>query len=248
MMPKFLVVFILIFPMYIFADDNPREDDEGGKLSDMENAKGNSDNFLIYLLIDIMINSPEVFFGSSTTYSYSDYPYKNNAGLFEENNTKTWHLDADFAYLKESASLNAINFDVNINPSRYWSMKVKYFRFTERFNFEESQLDLSEFFIQYNRVRRERFNLQWGIGLINMVGEKDRSGLALDLGCELFIYNPISIESNYVFGYLEDAMFSEFDAKINLYRKRFNLFAGYKYISVANVSLNNLMLGIGVNF
>ena len=50
MMPKFLVVLFLIFPMYIFADDNPREDDEGGKLSDMENAEGNSDNFLIYLL------------------------------------------------------------------------------------------------------------------------------------------------------------------------------------------------------
>lgn len=247
-MYKVIAILIILLPMYTLADDNPRDGDDGGKLSDLENAEGGSDNFLVYLMIDIIINSPEVFFGNSTTYSYAEYPYKNNAGLFEEASNKKWHIDGDFSFLKESSSLNALNFDINVHPSRYWSIKGKFARFTERYNFQESELDFTQLFVQYNRIRRERFNLQWGLGFINMSGQNDRSGVGFDLGCELFFYKPLSLDANYVIGFIDDAMFSEFDTKLNLYQDRFNVFVGYKYISVADASLNNLMLGIGLNF
>ena len=136
---RIILILFLIIPALSFADDNPRgSDDKGGKLDDLENAKGGSDDsFLIYLLVDVIVRSPEILFGSSTTYSYSEFPYQNFTGIYEENNDKLWRFNADLAYLKESSSLNAVNLDVSLSPSRYWSVKGKYFRFTENVNFEK---------------------------------------------------------------------------------------------------------------
>ena len=247
---RIILILFLIIPALSFADDNPRgSDDKGGKLDDLENAKGGSDDsFLIYLLVDVIVRSPEILFGSSTTYSYSEFPYQNFTGIYEENNDKLWRFNADLAYLKESSSLNAVNLDASLSPSRYWSVKGKYFRFTENVNFEKSNLDISQLFIQYHRVRRERFNLEWGLGYVAMTGKNYRSGAGLNVGAELFFFKPFSLESNYILAYIDNGIFDEFDAKFNFYHKRFNVFAGYKYISVANISLNNIMLGIGVNF
>lgn len=247
---RIILILLLIVPVLSYADDNPRgSDDKGGKLDGLENAKGGSDDdFLIYLLVDVIVRSPEILFGSSSSYSYSDYPYLNSAGIYEENNDKLWRFNGDIAYLKESSSLNAVNLEVNLSPSRYWSVKGKYFRFTENVNFEKSHLDISQLFIEYNRVRRERFNLEWGIGFVAMSGQSHRSGVGLNVGCELFLYKPFSLESNYILAYIDGGKFDEFDAKLNFYHKRFNLFAGYKYISVSNINLNNLMFGIGINF
>ena len=253
-MLKFLLCLFIAIPLYTYADEIPagRGDNDkgqsGGKLDDLEKASDNGDSFMLYLIADMIIHSPEIFFGSSTTYSYSDYPYKNNAGIYEENNNKLWHFDADFSYLRESSSLNGVNLDLNFNPSRYWSIKGKYANFSENFNFQENNLSISQVFVQYNRVRRERFNLQWGVGYINMQGRESKGGFGLNSGFELFFYNPLSLDLNYTLAYVGDASYGEFESKLNLYKNRFNIFLGYKHISVANVSLNNFMLGIGVNY
>lgn len=248
-MQKFIIILIFLFPIVTLSDDSPdRGSDDGGKLSDMEDASGNSDNFFVYLLIDMIIYSPEILFGSSSTFSYSDYPYENNSGLFEKGNDKLWHIDFSLYYSQADVNLKGLNIDANIHPSRYWSVRAKHNRFSELINFNEDNLNFSQIYIQYNRVRLEKFNLQWGLGLVSMQGESYEQGLGFNIGMDLYFYKPLSLDFEYSIAYLNDAMFTDVTTRLNLYSDRFKVYLGYKYMSLGRVDLNNFLIGIGSSF
>ena len=77
-----------------------------------------------------------------------------------------------------------------------------------------------------------------------MTGENSKYGIGFNLGFEWFIHKPIGIELDYGFGFVNDAMFNDFNTKLNLYRGRIKGFLGYKYLSMGNVPMNNIIIGI----
>lgn len=244
---KIIFIIFFIFHLSLVSLDNPRGRDSGGKLKDLENADGDSDDFWIFLLVELMLSAPEIFFGSSSYYYYSDFPYKYDKGLFDENGSKKWHIGSNVYVSQDLTAVSGLNLDLDIFPSRFWSIKLKHNRFSERFRFEENLLNFTQVFLRYNRVRLEKVNMQWGVGLLNMAGEESSNGFGIDCGIEWFFYKPVSLEVDYSFGSLREILFHDFDVKFNLYRERYNGFAGYKYIELGNTNINNIFIGFGFN-
>lgn len=247
---KYFFILFLLFQINLFADDSPDGDDGGGILNDMEKSNGNSsDNaFMAELILNLIVYFPEVFIGSSNTYSFTEYPYQNDKGMYDEFGNKEWHLDASVYYTQEIDFVKGINFDANFYPSKYVSINVKHNRFSEQYDFKKNELNFTQAYLQYIRFRYERFNFQWGLGLINMNGEKSHYGLGFTSGLNAYIHKPISIDIDYNFGILNDSYFNEFNTRLNLHSKRIKVFLGYKYISINESSLNNIMIGMGYNF
>lgn len=245
---KYFFIIFFLFQLNLFADDSP-DRDGGGKLDDMEKSDGYSgDNaFMVELLVNMIVYFPEIFIGSSNTYSFSEYPYQNDKGLFDENGTKKWHIDASAYFTQEANFVKGLNFDANLYPSKYVSFNIKHNRFSEQYNFHKNELNFTQTYIQYNRFRYERFNFQWGLGVINMKGKESHYSVAFNTGFTLYIHKPVSLDMDYSFGYLNDSFFTDFNTKFNIHSKRFKIFLGYKYLKAGNTPLNNIMIGMGYN-
>ncbi len=245
---KIFFIIFLIFTMSLSSMDNPRGRDLGGKLKDMEKNSGGSDNFWVFMLIEIMLSAPEVFFGKSSNFYYTEFPYQNHEGLYSKKGKKSWHLNSNIFMSQDYSNVNAINFEIDYFVSRLWSFKVKHNRYSESFRFEENILNFTQIYARYNRVRLEKVNFEWGMGLLNMSGEETNYGLGFDFGLEWFVFKPVSFEIDYSIGNIDDRLFHDVDLRLNLYRDRIKGFLGYKYLELGNTNLNNLLIGIGYNF
>ncbi|RMF54714.1 MAG: hypothetical protein D6748_16095, partial [Calditrichaeota bacterium] len=107
----------------------------------------------------------------------------------------------------------------------------------------ESNLQLYSFFLNYNRLRLERLDVWWGLGLKGMHGTIKKTGFAFDGGGEWFLAKPLSLNFEYSGGYLNSRYIPEWYVTLNVHFSRFALVGGYQYWSAGNVVIDGLILG-----
>lgn len=115
---------------------------------------------------------------------------------------------------------------------------------------ESNKIAISNFTFQYNRIRNQRFNLWWDLGLTRYE-ELDISdwGISGGLGFSWFFKEPFSLHTGYRYHEFLDQGdgLSVFDIKLQLHIEKYFISGGYQNLG-DRISANTWLMGGGVYF
>lgn len=261
---KYLILLILIFNIQTAFSD-----DDGGKLDDLEKPEkkdspatdapdSDDDDFfgdefgeqvLMQIAFELIAYSPQLLFGSSTTFNYSLYPYQGfSDGIYEEFSRKKFAGNIELNYGLESPGLQSINLESSFYLGKYVSVDASIFNYLENVNGKISGLTVSDAFLNFNRIRRQTFVLRWGLGIKTLWGDLVNSGFAYQIGFLAYPGDPISFSINYDGSIIGDTYYNGFETQINYHLDRYNFFIGYDHFGNYITSINQLKLGTGFSF
>jgi len=118
---------------------------------------------------------------------------------------------------------------------------------------EANKIGISNFTFQYNRIRKQKFNLWWDVGVSRF--EEDRRteedwGISAGLGLTWFFRKPLSFHTSYRYHeFLQVGQgLSTFEIGVQLHLKRFFISTGYQHMGGERVSAKTWLMGSGFYF
>lgn len=244
--------------------DNPRggDDDEGGKLDGIEkDAEGHDGEygFIFDIVLFLLVNSPELIFGlgelffgvseEEGEYGYSKYPYYyNDDGLYSNSSTFSRAGKIKLSYLHESINLHAYEFETTIYPAKFMSFDISAKSYGEVYGINNRVLLIADFFVNWQRVRYNEFDLRWGLGAKYLEGQNQNFGLAYNIAFDIYAMNPVSLNFQYTGAFINNSYMNDLNIDLNLHSRNINFFIGYDYFGSESVSINAVKVGAGINF
>lgn len=117
--------------------------------------------------------------------------------------------------------------------------------------FEENpkvELGVSSFMINYYRVREQNVTAYWGIGATHVGNGVDDTGLAYQVGVDVYLNKPFSLGAFWKQSLINDSSIDEFKLLARYYMKRFSVHGGYNHYKLGSVSINAMGFGIDYRF
>lgn len=272
-MSKYLIIIVLlaVIPAQILAQDK-----EKGKLGDFEDeAKGkktdqdDDDEEIAGIVLESLHECDEcghffldgiftfaqiMFYSRDFDEHFSDnqftpYPYYyDNAGIYGAETGKNFSIALNSQYFHHTDQLNGFLITANFSPLPQLAVQLNYTDLTETLRTRYDHLRLYNLFINYNRIRHERFSFFWGIGLKGIRGDSNINAFAFNSGIELFPIEPVSFSLDYNIGLFPLATVDEFSANVNLHHDRWRFQIGYKNFRAGRLNIGGLTMGIGIYF
>ena len=181
---------------------------------------------------------------------YSDYPYADpREGLFSEAIGKRFSIELAGHYFYDESELTGIGFRGRLSPIPFISGEVHFTELREQLRSGgEDMVQLYSAFVNYNRLRLERWALWWGLGLTGIRGSIKHTGFAFNVGTEIFPAKPLSLHFSYNGGFLNGRYVPEFFGSLNVHIRRYAFFAGYQYWSAGAAVIDGILGGVKVYF
>jgi len=198
----------------------------------------------------IFPNEDSLLYGGSYRNCYfSDYPYADpEEGLFSQTVGKKFSVNISGHYFYDEENLTGYAVRARFSPLTFASAEVHFTDLTEKLSTREDHLKIYNIFINYNRLRLERWAFWWGLGLKGLQGDETYNGFAFNLGTEVYPARPVSFTLNYSGGFINGTYLPEFFGSLNLHLYRFAIFAGYQYWSAGGAKIDGLVGGVRLFF
>lgn len=209
--------------------------------------------YAVAVVYMILINVPGedslLYLGHYSNCYFSQYPYVSSGeGFFSRVTGRRFSVNISGHYFYDESNLTGYGMRAKFSPHPFFSAELDFSDLTEKLKTREDHLKLYNVFINYNRLRLERWTFWWGLGLKGLQGDKTYNGLAFDIGTEIYPIKPFSIGMNYSGGFINGHYVPEFFSALNLHLNRFALFAGYQYWSAGSAKVDGLVSGMKVFF
>lgn len=190
-----------------------------------------------------------LYAGSYRNCSFSDYPYANpQEGLFSQAVGKKFSVNISGHYFYDEKNLTGYALRARFSPLVFASAEIHFADLTEKLSTREDHLKLYSIFINYNRLRLERWAFWWGLGLKGLQGDETYNGFAFNLGSEVYPARPVSITLSYSGGFINGTYLPEFFGALNVHINRLAVFAGYQYWSAGGAKIDGLAGGVRLFF
>ena len=228
----------------------------GGGSSD---SGGGSDLWWVDLLLNIGI---EPFYGLMFGFpgermlyesDFSKYPYfddfsGNYMHVEDEGRAFQGQLTAHFQ--NNENTLSGGFFQLKLSPARFLTLDVNQLRLYERrrVDNQKDQLVITNFNIQYNRIRSHKFNMWWGSGLMLLDGNTLYGSPTFTTGMNIFIKKPISIQADLQLGVPQGVVTTMSQVKVNAHLERFIISAGFSGLQIGESFEGSWSIGTGVYF
>lgn len=180
--------------------------------------------------------------------NFSEYPYyEPEKGLISHSAGKQYSINFRGHYYYTDPSLDGMSLQARMSPSTFMSIEFHFTDLVEQLGTHEDYLRFYDIFLNYCRIRDERFVLWWGLGMKGMEGNDTYRGFAFNVTSEMYPGRPASIYVNYNVGNLNAHLVSELLLTLNFHIKRIYLYIGYQRVAVEKVSLNGFTSGLGIH-
>jgi hypothetical protein len=185
----------------------------------------------------------------------SKYPYQNRSignYIDEDDSTKGkagFRFDISNQYLFSNKDLQGNHFTAKIRPFQYFFLQGDYVRLFE-YNHatkKNDQLTLVNANFCYDRVRLNRFNLGWTLGMTYIGNEVRRAGVNLGLSTDIFIAKPISIAASAKWATVNKQPVNQLSLKANYHVKQWQVSLGYERFKIATPEFRFFSAGVGVS-
>lgn len=201
----------------------------------------------------VLINVPGedslLYLGDYGNCYFSQYPYvSSEEGFFSQVIGKRFSVNISGHYFYDESDLTGYGVRAKYSPHPFFNAELHFTDLTEKLETREDHLKLYNVFINYNRLRLERWAFWWGLGLKGLQGDKTYNGFAYNIGTEIYPVRPISIGLNYSGGFINGNYVPEFFGSLSLHLNRFAVFAGYQYWSAGSAKIDGLVGGMKVFF
>lgn len=184
----------------------------------------------------------------------SNYPYDSNlSGNFESSDaisqsTNYLRVDLEDQILLGHNNLYGNHLKAKIRPYQYFYIQTDLISLIEHNKLEKNYSNLSLFNINlcYDRIRLERFNLGWSLGLNYIGNEIKRAGFSYGLNTDIFITKPYSLYSSIKWSTINNEPVNEFELKCRYHKNRTFLSVGYEHLKIGSPSYDFLSIGGGL--
>jgi hypothetical protein len=202
------------------------------------------------------------FYSTIGAYHYEDhlhsnitkYPYYNNqSGNYESTDSVYsskihFRFDLDHQFLYSNSNLIGNHFKANIRPFQYFYGQGQYHELTEHNkNGTYSNLSLLTAYVCYDRLRFDRFNFGWKLGMCYLFNNVNKGGLSFGLDAEAFVAKPVSLFISKQWGGINGRAVNQFEVTGKYHIKRYNVHAGYEHLKIASPVYDFAFLGAGVS-
>lgn len=184
----------------------------------------------------------------------TDYPYSSNfSGNFENSDsvsptTNYLRVDLEDQVLISHNNLYGNHLKAKIRPYQYFYIQTDLYTLVEYNKADKnySNLSLLNINLCYDRIRFDRFNLGWSLG-VNYVGnEIKRAGFSYGLNADVFISKPYSLYSSFKWSSINNAPVNEFEFKCRYHKSNYFLSVGYEHLKIGSPTYDFLSIGGGL--
>ena len=184
----------------------------------------------------------------------TNYPYDNGISgnyvnadsAFTSMRFLRFDLEDKFLYSNESLFGNHLKF--KIRPFQYFYLQTDYFQLREfnKIHAEYSDLSLFAFNLCYDRIRFERFNFGWTLGLNYLGNDVRKAGFSYGLNAEIFIAKNISLYSSIKWSLINKVPVNEFELQGKYHLRKCFLSLGYEHIKIGSPNYDFIAMGGGI--
>lgn len=182
------------------------------------------------------------------------YPYYNKqSGNYESTDSIShskihFRFDIDDQFLYSNKNLIGNHFKLNIRPFQYFYLQGQYHQLTEHNkNNTYSNLSLFNINLCYDRLRFEKFNLGWKLGMSYISNNVNRGGFSFGLDAEAFLIKCISLYVSKQWSSINHIPVNEFELTGKFHKKRYNIHLGYEHLKIDSPLYDYISLGAGVH-
>jgi hypothetical protein len=182
------------------------------------------------------------------------YPFYNKrSGNYESTDSgdyskNRFRIDIDNGFLYSNKSLMGNHFKFNLRPVQYFYLQAQYHQLTEQnvFNKKYSNLSLFNFNFCYDRLRLEKFDLGWKLGVCSVANGVNKAGFSFGLNADIFLIKPISISVSKQWGNINGVRVNQFELNGKFHTKRCSINAGYEHFKIGSPVYDFISVGGGL--
>lgn len=208
--------------------------------------------FFAYTAYGAVIESPFEKEGRMHYAEISNYPYQeSNYGNFVYTDSTNYNIirfDITNNFVFESSNLYGNNFAVNFRFLKRFALDVDYLYLLEKVNGSKDSFSLSSSLLKYYRVRTQRFDAWFGLGIMYVGSDVHETGFGLGLGAEWFIKKPISLDFSHKWTNINQQEVHKTKMLLKYHIKDYHISSGYKHFKIGVSKIGAFSLGIGASF
>ena len=139
-------------------------------------------------------------------------------------------------------------YQARFSPNRFLTLDVNQLRLFEDLDDDIDHLTITNFNLQFSRVRKPKLDLWWGAGLMLLDRENLYGSPSLSGGFTWFFKRPLSLHAEAQLGWPNATFARQYQARMQVHIDRFMVYAGYQGTKIGSVGLPNWAVGTGVWF
>lgn len=188
--------------------------------------------------------------------SLTNYPfYNNSSGNYENVNsdittTKFFRIDLENKLLFSSEDIYGNHLKAKIRPFQYFYLQTDYYQLIEYNKIHSTYSNLSLFNINlcYDRIRFEKFNLGWNVGLNYIGNNVHKAGFSYGFNGDAFIVRNVSLYGSMKWSMINNVPVNEFEIQSKYHRKNYFYTIGYEHLKIATPTYDFISIGGGIYF
>lgn len=266
--PFIFVVFMLL-PPAIFCqtkiDKSKKELTANDRVKSQANDRtsGNNDCDNIFEILFIKGLGSIFKYGLIGDYTREDHLtntltpyalYDGRVGNYENNPDsiakKHFRIDIQDSFLYSDSGLFGNHMEAKIRPSRYFFVQADFDQLYELDDAADSydKLSLFHFNVCYDRVRFEKFNFGWNIGIAYIGNEVMKGGFSYGLSAEGFMIRNFSISAAVNWSTINHKPVNTFEIGARYHIRKYFISVGLERLKIADPNYTFAGLGGGIYF
>lgn len=205
-----------------------------------------------YTAYGILIESPFEKEGRMHSSEISNYPYKESYyGNFiytDSTNYNITRFDISNNFVIENSNLYGNNFGVNFRFLKRFALDLDYLYLTEKVNGGNDSFSLYSALLKYHRIRLQRFDAWFGLGIMHVASDVDKTGFGFGLGAEWFVAKPISIDFSHKWTNINQREVHKTKLLLKYHLKNYQISSGYERFKIGVSKINAFSFGVGASF
>ncbi|MEE9408852.1 MAG: hypothetical protein V3V28_12345 [Polaribacter sp.] len=205
-----------------------------------------------YTAYGILVESPWEMDSRMHNAEISNYAFKEkNYGNFiytDSTNYNITRFDITNNFVIENSNLYGNNFGVNFRFLKRFAVDVDYLYLSENVNGKRDSFSLYSALLKYHRIRTQRFDAWFGLGMMHVGNDVNKTGFGLGVGVEIFIAKPISLDFSHKWTNINNQEVHKTKLLLKYHIKNYQIFSGYEYFKIGVSKIKAFSFGIGASF
>lgn len=180
-------------------------------------------------------------------YNYSSGNYENRDSVVHS--TNRGRLDLENLFLFSQNDFFGNHFKAKIRPFQYFYFQTDYFQLEEFSKMEEINSSLSIFNLNlcYDRLRFERFNFGYTVGLTYIANDVRKAGFSYGLNTDIFLIKRISLNGSAKWSSINRLPVNEFEVHLKHHINKWYISLGFEHLKIATPTYNFASAGVGIH-
>ena len=184
------------------------------------------------------------------------YPYYNGtSGSYERYETDTLksrqsRVEMESKFIYSNHTLYGIHLKTRVRPFQYFYFQGDYRQLYEvnRIENTSDNLGLYHLSLNYDRLRFEKFNLGWNLGVSYVGNQVKEAGFAYGVAADYFMDSRISFGVSQRWSNINNSPVNDFELQSRYHRSNYYFSLGYQRLKIASPVYHFIGLGGGIYF